>query len=199
MPVITVTLIEGYDEAARRNLAERLTDAAVAAIGAPVDGTTVVIDEVPPANYMRGRASRAPGRAPPAPEGIVRDYLGAMERRDLEAATALLAPEFTMTFPGGAEFRRPEDLVDWATRRYRSVAKTYQRFDEATGDGHGAVVYCFGTLHGEWLDGTGFDGIRFIDRFVVKAGRIVDQQVWNDLAEVRGAAEKGLSETGATN
>jgi hypothetical protein len=173
MPVITVTLIEGYDEATRRNLAERLTDAAVSAIGAPLDGTTV---------------SRTPGRPPPAPEGIVRDYLGAMEQRNLEAATARLAPGFTMTFPGGAVFRRPEDLVDWAKGRYRSVAKTYERFDEATGDGHGAVVYCFGTLHGEWLDGTGFDGIRFIDRFVVKAGRIIDQQVWNDLAEVRGAA-----------
>jgi 4-oxalocrotonate tautomerase family enzyme len=188
MPVITVTLIEGYDEATRRNLAERLTDAAVSAIGAPLDGTTVVIDEVPAANYMRGRASRTPGRPPPAPEGIVRDYLGAMEQRNLEAATARLAPGFAMTFPGGAVFRRPEDLVDWAKGRYRSAAKTYERFDEAIGDGHGAVVYCFGTLHGEWLDGTAFDGIRFIDRFVVKAGRIIDQQVWNDLAEVRGAA-----------
>jgi 4-oxalocrotonate tautomerase family enzyme len=188
MPVITVTLIEGYDEATRRNLAERLTDAAVSAIGAPLDGTTVVISEVPPANYMRGRASRTPGRPPPAPAQVVRDYLGAMEQRKLEAATALLAPEFSMTFPGGAVFRRPEDLVDWAKGRYRSVAKTYERFDEATGKHDNAVVYCFGTLHGEWLDGTGFDGIRFIDRFVVKAGRIVDQQVWNDLAEVRGAA-----------
>ncbi len=31
MPVITVTLIEGYDEATRRGLAERLADAAVPA------------------------------------------------------------------------------------------------------------------------------------------------------------------------
>ncbi len=92
-----------------------------------------------------------------------------------------------MTFPGGAVFRHPEALVDWAKGRYHSVAKTYERFDEVTGNDDGAVVYCFGTLHGEWLDGTTFDGIRFIDRFVVKNGRIVNQQVWNDLAEVRGA------------
>ncbi len=190
MPVITVTLIEGYDEAARRDLAERLTDAAVSAIGAPVDGTTVVINEVPSANYMRGRTGRTPGAPPPAPAQIVRDYLGAMERRDLGAAGAFLAPGFAMTFPGGAVFRRPEDLVDWAKGRYRAIAKTYERFDEATGNDDGAVVYCFGTLHGEWPDGTSFDGIRFIDRLVVKDGRIVDQQVWNDLAEVRGAASQ---------
>ncbi len=190
MPVITVTLIEGYDEARRRDLAERLTDAAVSAIGAPVDGTTVVINEVPAANYMRGRTSRTPGTPPPAPAWVVRDYLGAMEQRDLEAATALLAPEFTMTVPGGAVFSRPEALADWAKSRYRSVAKTYERFDEAAGSSDGAVVYCFGTLHGEWPDGTPFDGVRFIDRFVVKAGRIIDQQIWNDLAEIRGAARQ---------
>ncbi len=47
----------------------------------------------------------------------------------------------------------------------------------------GAVVYCYGTLNGEWPDGTQFSGIRFIDRFVVKDGLLEDQRVWNDLAE----------------
>lgn len=63
MPVITVTLIEGYDEARRRDLAERPTDAAVSAIGTPVDGTTVVINEVPAANDMRGPYQPYPGHA----------------------------------------------------------------------------------------------------------------------------------------
>ncbi len=67
MPDITVTLIEGYGEARRGDLAERLTDAAVSAIGAPVDRTTVVINEVPAANYLRGRTNRTPGTPPAAP------------------------------------------------------------------------------------------------------------------------------------
>ncbi len=183
MPVITVTLIEGYEAATRRNLSERLTDAARAAIGAPLDGITVVITEVPAENYMRGRTGRTPG-TPPAPAGaIVRDYLAAMERRDLAAASGLLAPGFTMTFPGGAVFTRPEDLVAWASDRYRRIAKDYERFDETETDA-GSVVYCFGTLSGEWPDGAPFDGIRFIDRFTVSDGKILDQRVWNDLAEV---------------
>ena len=48
--------------------------------------------------------------------------------------------------------------------------------------------YCFGTLAGEWPDGRAFGGIRFIDCFTVKGGLLVDQTVWNDLAEVRGKA-----------
>jgi len=45
-------------------------------------------------------------------------------------------------------------------------------------------VYCYGTLSGEWLDGRAFADIRFIDRFTVVDGKLLDQTVWNDLAEV---------------
>ena len=112
-------------------------------------------------------------------EQVVRDYLAAMERRDLAAAKAMLAPGFLMVFPGNRRFDSLEALVDWARGRYRSAKKTYQRFDAA-----GDVVYCFGTLYGEWLDGRPYADIRFIDRFTVRDGKLVDQQVWNDLAEV---------------
>ncbi len=63
MPVITVTLMEGYDEATRTTLSKRLTEAVTATIEAPLDGITVVIHEVPAANYMRGGRSRTPGQA----------------------------------------------------------------------------------------------------------------------------------------
>lgn len=63
MPVITVTLMEGYDAETRRTLSERLTDAVTNTIAAPLEGVTVVINEVPAANYMRGRQSRVPGAA----------------------------------------------------------------------------------------------------------------------------------------
>ena len=45
------------------------------------------------------------------------------------------------------------------------------------------MVYARGTLNGAWLDGSPFNGIRFIDRFEVRAGKITRQEVWNDLAE----------------
>jgi hypothetical protein len=124
------------------------------------------------------------------PTQVVRDYLAAMERRDLATANAMLAPGFTMTFPGGVQLETLEQLVDWARQRYRSARKAYERFDVAPGDIGTSVVYCYGTLHGELLSGAAFSGIRFIDRFTVSAGRLVDQRVWNDMAEVLGAGAR---------
>jgi hypothetical protein len=114
---------------------------------------------------------------------LVRDFLAAMEARDLARARTMLAPGFAMTFPGGARFATLEELVAWAKPRYRWVKKTYARFDALPGAGGDSVVYCHGTLRGVWPDGTGFEGIRFIDRFAIRDGLLADQQVWNDLAE----------------
>jgi len=122
----------------------------------------------------------------------VRRFLDLMEARDLDGARALLAPGFTMVFPGDARFASLEELVAFARPRYRWVRKSYDRFDEAPGP-DGAAVYCFGTLSGEWPDGSGFAGVRFIDRFTVRDGRLVDQRVWNDLAELRAAQSAGAS------
>lgn len=92
-----------------------------------------------------------------------------------------------MTFPGGLVFHDLEELVAWGKTRYNFVTKTYERFDEVTME-NGAVVYCFGTLAGEWPNGSRFEGVRFIDRFTLRDDQLVDQQVWNDLAE--NAAKK---------
>jgi len=122
-----------------------------------------------------------------ASEQIVRQYLDAMERRDLAAAKALLAPGFYMLFPGGKRYQSLEALVEGARGRYRSAKKTYERFDAA-----GDVVYCYGTLYGELLNGEAYSGIRFIDRFTVRDGKLADQMVWNDMAEVLGEKLKPL-------
>jgi limonene-1,2-epoxide hydrolase len=119
-------------------------------------------------------------------EQVVRAYLAAMERRDLAAASAMLAPGFAMVFPGGKRLETLEALVDWARPRYRSARKSYERFDVARAPNGASVVYCFGTLHGELINGDAFSGIRFIDRFTVAGGRLIDQMVWNDMAEVLG-------------
>lgn len=46
-----------------------------------------------------------------------------------------------------------------------------------------AIVYNIGTLYGEWPDGTPFEGHRYVDRYVVKHGKILQMDVWNDSAE----------------
>ena len=124
---------------------------------------------------------------------LVRNFLDTMEHRDLEGARSYLDPRFTMIFPGNVVMRQLEELVEWSKPRYRSVAKSYEHFDVASDADTGLVVYAFGTLAGERLDGTQFSGIRFIDRFEIGLGAggiplIVDQKVWNDLAEVESRA-----------
>ncbi len=182
MPVVSITLMEGYSEETREKLGHALTDAVRGTIGAPLDGTTVQIYEVPAANYMRGRVRRTPGTPPPSASDVVRGYLDAMEARDLDAAKEFLGDGFHMAFPGPVVFSRPEELTAWAKDRYNWVKKSYDAFHEAP-FGDGAVVTCYGTLYGEWPDGSAFEDIRFVDVFTVSGGKIADQKVWNDLAE----------------
>lgn len=184
-----MTLIEGYDDATKRQLATRLTDVVRATIAAPLEGITVAIEEVKPSGYMRGGVSRSPGKALPSGTEVVRAFLSAMELRDLAKAKNFLADGFSMIFPGAVRFTRIEELIEWGASRYRFVRKSYNAFDESFGD-TGLIVYCFGTLSGEWPDGTPFSGIRFIDRFEITDGKLSNQRVWNDLAEdsLRGSA-----------
>ncbi len=118
------------------------------------------------------------------PAATVHAYLAAMEARDLPGARALLGEGFVMTFPGEARFTALEEVVAWSKPRYRFVKKTYERFDEGR-SADGETVTCFGTLSGEWPDGTAFSGIRFCDWFLVRDGRLMRQEVWNDLEIVR--------------
>jgi hypothetical protein len=40
-------------------------------------------------------------------------------------------------------------------------------------------------MAGEWNDGTPYATVRYIDRFDVQNGKIVDMNVWSDMAEFR--------------
>ncbi|GAA5236013.1 nuclear transport factor 2 family protein [Verticiella sediminum] len=116
----------------------------------------------------------------------VRRYLAALEARDVEAAQRHLAPDVRITGPGGRTWASAQELVANSAGRYRRIGKHITQVDCLRGDESGViVVYCSGTLHGEWLDGTSFAGVRFIDRFECHAHGITRQDVWNDAAEHR--------------
>lgn len=123
------------------------------------------------------------------PTEIVTKFLTALEERDLARAQSFIGPGFAMVFPGGRRYVRFEDFVAGASTRYRWVKKKHERFDVAP-TGADTIVYVYGTLYGEWLDGAKFEGIRYIDRFVLREGKLVDQLVWNDLAEAVAARAK---------
>lgn len=120
---------------------------------------------------------------PRAAAKIVRTYLRLVEARDLDAASEFLADDVSIVFPGGRTFESLTDQVASSAGRFRSVKKTLDQLDVIS-DGAETTVYVYGTLAGQALDGSSFDGVRFIDRFALNDGLIVSQMVWNDLAEV---------------
>ncbi|MCY4150855.1 MAG: tautomerase family protein [Aestuariivita sp.] len=182
MPIVEVHLLEGYSTAEKSRLTRALTDAVRLVVPASDEAVTVMVHEMAAENYSRGGQSRSPAAALPDPKQLALDFLEALEARNLEAAEALLAPNFRMTFPGSKSMTTIGALINWAKDRYHFVKKTITS-TEAFHSESCAKVYVSGTLSGEWLDDTPFKGIRFIDRFVVKHGKLISLNVWNDLAE----------------
>ncbi|MEY3887870.1 MAG: hypothetical protein RL650_1962 [Pseudomonadota bacterium] len=183
MPVISVTLLPGYEADAQHRLVQRLAQTARSVIDASDAGTTVFVQEV--STYRRdGRVFEVGGAVLPSASDVVSQFLACMAARNLDAAQAFLAPNFEMVFPGGQSMRQLPELLAWAEPRYRRIEKTQMAYDESW-QGDQTVVYCRGLLSGEWLDGSTFQNIRFIDRFEVVKGKLQRQDVWNDLAEKR--------------
>ncbi len=120
---------------------------------------------------------------------IARHFLDLVERRYLAAAAKLLAPDFAMTWPGGARFTSFEELAAWGKGRYRSVRNAYEAFEEAPVDG-GTAVFVIGTLTGELGDGTPFAGVRFAERVLVRDGEIAALDVWSDMADALRKARR---------
>ncbi len=112
----------------------------------------------------------------------VRVYLETHMIPDPVAAAKYVGPGFALTFTGGRKFDSPTGASSFNARRYKWVKKNMDRFETVPGDTE-TVVYSLGTLYGEWPDGTPFEGNRYVDRFVVRDGLIVSQDVWNDSAE----------------
>ena len=116
------------------------------------------------------------------PIETITTFLRLVERRELDDASRYLAEGVVITFPGGRTFGDLSEQVASSAGRFRGVTKVFERFD-VTSSGDDTVVYVFGTLQGDTLRGDSFEGVRFIDRFVLRDGLIVDQKVWNDMAE----------------
>ena len=148
-----------------------------------------------------GAAGSAGSSAGRSAARLVEEYLRLLMIPDPERAAAFVAPELKIRFTGGREMKAPAECARFNASRYAWVKKEFGPTEVVCGHGEETVVYMTGTLYGEWLDGTPFRGNRYVDRYVVKGGKIVSMDVWNDSAEwllVRaGLAEAWPSPMGA--
>lgn len=113
---------------------------------------------------------------------IVRLFLEASMVPDPDKAMTYMSPSVDITFTGGRKYTHPSGSAGLNARRYKWVKKRMDRFDVVPGQGE-TVVYSLGTLYGEWPNGDPFEGNRYVDRFVVRDGKIMKMDVWNDSAE----------------
>ncbi len=116
------------------------------------------------------------------PRDVVEEFLAAVGAGRISDAARYLDPTVRMIFPGGREYTDLADLAAVSATRYRYVDKHRDEYDCADGP-DSTVVFSVGRLYGENLHGVAFDNVRYVDRFMVRDGLIVEQRVWNDLAE----------------
>jgi hypothetical protein len=115
---------------------------------------------------------------------LVEEFLRVIMIPDPVGARAFTAPDMRIRFTGGREMRDPADCSAFNKSRYAWVKKRFERTDVVAGaTDDEAIVYNIGTLYGAWLDGTPFEGNRYVDRYVVRHDQIVQMDVWNDSAE----------------
>lgn len=118
---------------------------------------------------------------------LVRRWFDATSIRDLEAAERLMDPAIRITISGGHRFASFAEFVAFGTSRYREFRKKCDSFEACEAAG-GFAIYVRGEMAGEWADGKPFSKVRWCDRFLVQAGRIVDLETWSDLANDRKEA-----------
>ena len=119
-----------------------------------------------------------------SPKDLVETFLRTIMIPDPVAARAYVSPDLRIRFTGGREMKDPSECSAFNASRYAWVKKKFEQTDvvEGASSSH-AIVYNIGTLYGAWPDGTLFEGNRYVDRYVVKDGLIVQMDVWNDSAE----------------
>jgi len=185
MPVVSITLLPGYAAETQHRLVNRLAQAVRSVIDTPEAGTTVFVNEV--STYRRDGKVFSQGRAAyPVACELVQSFVQALQDGDMAQAQSHLHANFHACFPGGVVMHSLQDMSTWAQQRYQSIVRQYEHFEESW-QGDATVVFGHGQLHGTWLHGESFEGIRFIDRMEVRGALITRQDMWADLAEHRQA------------
>ncbi len=138
-----------------------------------------------------------PTTTPTTPAAVVDEFLRLIMLPDPVAARRYTAPGLAIRFTGGRAMADPTECTAFNQGRYKWVKKRIERTETVgaiavhtpqggaapVADSEETVVYSLGTLHGEWPDGTAFEGNRYVDRYVVRNGLITHMDVWNDSAE----------------
>ena len=128
--------------------------------------------------------SHAPLSSATSAAEIVDEFLRLIMIPDPDAARRFVSSALRIRFTGNRPMSDPAECTAFNRSRYKWVKKRFEATETVEGaTRERAIVYNRGTLYGEWLDGTAFQGNRYVDRYEVSGGLIVQMDVWNDSAE----------------
>jgi hypothetical protein len=113
---------------------------------------------------------------------MVDKFLQLAQDRKIEEIQAMMAPNSKIEFPGGIRFSSQSEMVANAKGKYSWVKKHRDRYFVGV-NGNQTTVTSIGTLYGENLAGVAFEGIRYVDVFVIEDGLFTEQMDWNDFCE----------------
>ena len=135
MPVISVTLLPGYEAKVQHRLVQRLAVTARSVIAAADAGTTVFIQEVN--TYQRdGKVFTGGGAARPVASEVVMAFLNALAERDLDKAATYLSVNFEMVFPDKSTCAPRKSWSSGhahATNRSKKPSRTWTNLGAAMG------------------------------------------------------------------
>ena len=113
---------------------------------------------------------------------LIDKFLQLNEDRKMDEVQAMISPDCKIEFPGGIRFANMAEMVANAKTRYSWVKKHRDRYFVGV-NGNQTTVTSIGKLYGVNLAGEEFEGIRYVDVFVIEDGLITEQMVWNDFCE----------------
>ncbi|MDT2021193.1 nuclear transport factor 2 family protein [Methylocella sp. CPCC 101449] len=103
---------------------------------------------------------------------------------DPVTARRYTSSDLRIRFTGGRQMSDPAECAAFNAQRYAWVKKRIEKTETVdNGQSDEQIVYSLGTLYGAWPDGRLFEGNRYVDRYVLRDGLIVEMDVWNDSAE----------------
>jgi hypothetical protein len=113
---------------------------------------------------------------------VVRAFILAVNERNVEAARAATGPGLKMTFPGNTVMHSIDEFFTWVAGRSPKSAYLYDTVDVLE-DRDALVAYASGSVVGETVSGLSFSGVRVIDKFVIRNGKVVEKEAWSDMAD----------------
>ncbi|WP_158970995.1 nuclear transport factor 2 family protein [Chachezhania sediminis] len=178
MAVVELHMPEGLTDDDRVRMGEAVTRAVQLIL--PVSSVTVMSHDYAASGFMRDGVLRQSPPALPDPEALVRSYLDVLVRDDLDLVRSYLAEGFTLRLPGRTATTDLAHYQKAVTRGCRHVKRKVTAIDVVPA-GAEVVVYATGTMEGVREDGTPFAGYAWVDRLLLKGGRILRHEIWDDL------------------